>query len=55
MKVLLNENLPNDLRHFLAGHEAFAVAYLGWKGTKSGELLERAGLSEDDQRCRMKR
>ncbi len=32
MKVLLDENLPHDLRHFLPGHEVFTVAYRGWAG-----------------------
>ena len=43
MKVLLDENLPHDLRRHLAGHDVFTVQYLGWSGTKNGELLKRAG------------
>src|SRR5438067_10883252 len=43
MKVLLDENLPIDLPHFLADHQAFTVAYMGWKGLRNGELLARAG------------
>jgi hypothetical protein len=42
MKVLLDENLPHELRHHLVGHDVFTVAYLGWSGTKNGALLERA-------------
>jgi hypothetical protein len=42
MKVLLDENLPNDLRHFLPGHEVFTVAYMGWKGVENGALLAKA-------------
>lgn len=42
MKLLLDENLPLDLRHFLAGHDVFTVAYLGWKGFRNGALLARA-------------
>jgi len=42
MKLLLDENLPHDLRHFLPGHEVVTVAYLGWKGIENGELLARA-------------
>ena len=42
MKILLDENLPHDLRHFLAGHEVFTVAYLGWHGTQNGALMRRA-------------
>ena len=42
MRVLLDENLPHDFRHHLAGHDAFTVAYMGWAGTKNGELLRLA-------------
>lgn len=42
MKLLLDENLPHDLRHHVTGHEAFTVAYIGWAGTKNGTLLQLA-------------
>jgi hypothetical protein len=42
MKVLLDENLPHELRHHLVGHDVFTVAYVGWSGTKNGALLQRA-------------
>jgi hypothetical protein len=42
MKVLLDENLPHELRALLPGHEVFTVAYLGWSGAKNGALLHRA-------------
>jgi hypothetical protein len=42
VKVLLDENLPHDLRHHLVGHDAFTVTYVGWSATKNGELLRRA-------------
>jgi len=42
MKVLLDENLPHDLRHFLPGHEVFTVAFLGWAGVENGALLAKA-------------
>lgn len=45
MKVLLDENLPHDLRHFLPGHEVVTVAYLGWQGLTNGELLSRAAMN----------
>jgi hypothetical protein len=48
VKVLLDENLPHDLRHHLLGHEVFTVAYLGWRGTKNGELLRRAAVAGFD-------
>src|SRR5688572_8339385 len=43
MKILLDENIPHDLRHFLAGYEVFTVAYMGWSGIENGELLKKAG------------
>lgn len=42
MKLLLDENLPHELRNHLPGHDCFTVAYLGWSGTKNGALLQRA-------------
>jgi hypothetical protein len=42
MKILLDENLPHDFRHFFTGHEVFTVAYLGWEGTQNGALIRRA-------------
>ena len=39
MKLLLDENLPHDLRHFLTGHDVFTVAYMNWKSIENGELL----------------
>ncbi len=32
MKLLLDENLPHQLRHEVPGHEVFTVAYMGWSG-----------------------
>ncbi|MFI5379983.1 MAG: DUF5615 family PIN-like protein [Tepidisphaerales bacterium] len=48
MKVLLDENLPHDLRHEIAGHEVFTVQYLGWSGLKNGELLAQAAAAGFD-------
>ncbi len=42
MKLLLDENIPHDFRHFLPGHEVVTVAYLGWSGVSNGALLRRA-------------
>jgi len=42
MKILLDENLPHDLRHLLPRHEVFTVAYMGWSGIENGELLKAA-------------
>ena len=46
MKLLLDENLPVDLRHFLPGHEPFTVTFMGWKGLKNGALLARAAADK---------
>jgi predicted nuclease of predicted toxin-antitoxin system len=42
VKLLLDENLPHQIRHELPGHECFTVAYMGWAGVENGELLARA-------------
>lgn len=42
MKVLLDENIPHELRPLLVGREVFAVAYRGWRGVFNGELMRRA-------------
>ena len=41
MKIVLDENLPHDLRYFLPRHEIFTVAYMGWSGIENGELLKK--------------
>jgi hypothetical protein len=48
MKVLLDENLPHDFRHEIAGHDVFTVDFLGWSGLKNGELLAQAAASGFD-------
>ena len=42
MKILLDENLPHELRHHLVGHDVVTVAYLGLSGTKNGALIARS-------------
>lgn len=42
MKLLLDENLPHQLRHEIPGQDCFTVAYMGWGGLENGELLSRA-------------
>ena len=39
---------PHAFRHELPGHEVFTVAYLGWSGTKNGELLAKAAATDFD-------
>jgi predicted nuclease of predicted toxin-antitoxin system len=42
MKLLLDENLPHQLRHELAGHDYATVAYMRWGGIENGDLLALA-------------
>ncbi|MBV9300591.1 MAG: hypothetical protein JOY62_00855 [Acidobacteriaceae bacterium] len=42
MKVLLDENLPHDLRFFLRHHETFTAVFMGWAGLNNGKLLAAA-------------
>lgn len=42
MKVLLDENVPFDLRRLLVGHDVATVAFMRWKGLRNGVLMTRA-------------
>jgi predicted nuclease of predicted toxin-antitoxin system len=42
MKILLDECLPQDLRHALPGHEVHTAHWAGFKGMKNGDLLRAA-------------
>jgi hypothetical protein len=42
MKVLLDECLPIDFRHHIAGHEVHTAQFAGFKGVKNGKLLIEA-------------
>ena len=42
LKVLLDENLPDTLRHHLTHHETMTAAYAGFAGHKNGALLDAA-------------
>jgi hypothetical protein len=42
LKVLLDENIPHDLRPHFHGHETFTASFLGWAGLKNGQLLSAA-------------
>jgi predicted nuclease of predicted toxin-antitoxin system len=48
MNLLLDENLPHQLRHEIAGHNCSTVAHMGWAGIENGELLKRAGAAGFD-------
>ena len=42
MKVLLDECLPLDFRHYLTGHEVHTAEWAGFKSLKNGRLLQEA-------------
>ena len=42
MKLLLDENLPHQLRLEIPGHECFTVTYMGLSGVTNGRLLQAA-------------
>jgi hypothetical protein len=42
VKVLLDENMPHQLRAYLRHHEAATASYMGWAGWKNGLLLDAA-------------
>lgn len=43
MRVLLDENLPHQLREFFVDNiEVVTVSFRGWKGKENGELLKFA-------------
>lgn len=41
-KVLLDENLPQGLRHLFRGHRVVTAAFQGWAGKSNGELIAAA-------------
>jgi hypothetical protein len=42
LKVLLDENMPHDLRRHLADHDVTTAVYAGFGGLKNGLLLTAA-------------
>jgi predicted nuclease of predicted toxin-antitoxin system len=48
MKLLLDENLPVDLRHAVTGHDCQTVRYNQWNGKRNGELLTVAAAAGFD-------
>jgi hypothetical protein len=44
MKVLLDENLPHELRHEVVGHDVYTVQFMGWCGLRNGAPLAQAGV-----------
>ena len=48
MKLLLDENLPHELRRLLAPHDVHTAAFMGWAGLKNGDLLALAAQNDFD-------
>jgi hypothetical protein len=48
MKLLLDENLPQQLRHELIGHDCFTGVFMGWSGVENGALLALAAANGFD-------
>lgn len=48
MRLLLDENLPQQLRNEIPGHDCVTVGYLGWAGIDNGRLLARAAAEGID-------
>jgi hypothetical protein len=48
VKLLLDENLPHQVRLELPGHEVFTAAYMKWGGIENGELLRLAAAAGFD-------
>jgi len=42
VKLLLDENLPHQMRLELPGHEVYTAAYMNWGGVENGQLLRLA-------------
>jgi hypothetical protein len=45
MKLLLDENLPHQIRLELPGHQVVTAAYMKWDGIENGELLRLAAAA----------
>ena len=45
MRLLLDENLPHQMRLELPGHDVFTAAYMGWAGVENGEPLRLAAAA----------
>ena len=45
-KVLLDENLPHEMRFYIPGHDVRTVRHMRWDGNGNGDLLN---LAIDDE------
>ena len=42
MKLLLDEAVAHEFRHYFPGHDARTARYMGWDGKDNGDLLALA-------------
>lgn len=42
MKVLLDGNIPHDMRHLLGPHDIFTAQFMNWEDLDNGDLLAAA-------------
>ena len=47
-KVLLDENLPHEMRFYIPGHDVRTVRHMHWDGIANGDLLNLAIDNEFD-------
>lgn len=45
MRILIDENLPRQLKQMLAGHRVLTVQDMRWTGMQDDELLKKAEAS----------
>jgi len=38
-KIILDENLPQPLRHEFSDHDVVTVGFMGWAGIQNGDLI----------------
>ena len=55
MRLLLDENLPHQLRHEVTGHRCFTATYCGFEALANGTLLQAAAEAGFDAMLSMDR
>ena len=38
--IILDENLPQPLRHEFGDHDVVTVGFMGWSGVRNGDLIK---------------
>ena len=41
MRIMLDHNVPENIRHLIQGHEVHTARYAGWDTLHNGDLLRR--------------